>query len=53
MAPPRRSRFLEDGDLEAKRAREEKRIEEYNLHPLDDSPDIAEATSVTHKGLIR
>ena len=45
MAPLRRRRFLECGDLEAKRAEEENVIKEYGQQPLDDCPDIAPETA--------
>jgi hypothetical protein len=44
MAPPRKQRFLQEDNLKAKKAREEKVIEEYSQKPLDDSPDITETT---------
>ena len=44
MAPPKRRRFLECEDLEAKRIEEEQVIEDYRLHPLDDYPEIGEET---------
>jgi hypothetical protein len=53
MAPQKRRRFLRPGDdLEAKRAREEKSIEECARLDLDDSPDIAESTEKRRKGLM-
>jgi hypothetical protein len=53
MAPRRRRRFVRSGDdLEAKRAREEKSIEECARLDLDDSPDIAESTEKRRKGLM-
>jgi hypothetical protein len=53
MAPPRRRRFLEDNDFKAKRAKEEKRIKEYSLRLIDNSPNIVDITAVRRKGLIR
>jgi hypothetical protein len=44
MAPPRKRRFLREDNLEVKKVREEKVIEEYSQKPLDDSPDIIETT---------
>jgi hypothetical protein len=52
MASPRKRRFLREDDLEAKKAREEKVIEEYNQKPLDDSPDIAETTGQCRERLM-
>jgi hypothetical protein len=53
MAPSRRRRFLERGDLEAKRAEEEKVIAEYGQQPLDDRPDIAPEPAERREGLMR
>jgi hypothetical protein len=53
MAPSRRRRFLERGDLEAKRAEEEKVIAEYGQQPLDDRPDIAPEPAEWREGLMR
>ena len=53
MAPSRRRRFLEGGDLEAKRVEEQKVIKEYGQQPLDDCPDIAPATAERRQGLIK
>jgi hypothetical protein len=53
MPPQRRRRFLGSGDdLEAKKAREEKSIEECARLGLDDSPDVAESTEKRCKGLM-
>jgi len=53
MPPPRKGRFLRPGDdLEAKRAREEKSIEECAQLDLDDSPNIAESTEERRKALM-
>jgi hypothetical protein len=53
MPPQRRRRFLRSGDdLEAKRAKEEKSIEECARLDLDDSPDIAESTEKRRRGLM-
>ena len=53
MAPSKRRRSLESGDLEAKRAEEEKVITEYSPQPLDDRPEIAGATAERREGLIK
>jgi len=53
MAPPRRWRFFECHDLEARRTEEEKVIEEYGQQPLDDRPDIALETAERREGLMR
>lgn len=52
MPPAKRRRFLESGDLEAKRAEEERVIEEYSLHSIDDSPDIALDTAERREALM-
>ena len=51
MAP--RRRFLEGGDLEAKRVEEERVVAKYGQLPLDDRPDIAAATAERREGLMR
>ena len=53
MAPPRRRRFLECDDLEAKRAEEENVIKEYGQQPLDDCLDITPETVERCEGLMR
>jgi hypothetical protein len=51
MPPPKRQRFLKTSDyLEAKRAREEKSIEECARLDLDDSPDIADSNEKRREG---
>jgi hypothetical protein len=52
MAPAPRRRFLEGGDLEAKRVEEEKVVAEYGQLPLDDRPDLAPATTERREGLM-
>ncbi|KAI9658227.1 MAG: hypothetical protein M1821_002359 [Bathelium mastoideum] len=53
MAPPRRRRFLDQcDDLEAKRAEEAKVIDQYSQLPLDDSPELAEATAERRAALM-
>jgi hypothetical protein len=53
MAPPKRQRFLKSGDdLEAKRVREEKSVQECALLDLDDSPDIAASNKERRKGFM-
>ncbi len=44
MPPPRRRRFLQDGNLEAKRAKEEKVITEYVRKPLNDNLKVTDTT---------
>jgi len=52
MTSPRKRRFLWEDDLKAKKAREEKVIEECNQKPPGDSPDIAEATEKCYERLM-
>jgi hypothetical protein len=53
MAPPKRQRFLKSGDdLEAKRVREEKSVQECALLDLDDSPDITASNKERRKGFM-
>jgi hypothetical protein len=53
IAPSRRRRFLERGDLEAKRVEEEEIIVKYGQQPLDDRPDIAPVTAERREALMR
>ena len=53
MAPSRRRRFLERGDLEVKRAEEEKVMAEYGQQPLDDRSGIALETAERREGRMR
>jgi hypothetical protein len=53
MPPLRKQRFLRpSADLEAKREREKKSIEECVQLDLDDSPDIAKSTKAQRERIM-
>ena len=54
MAPPKRQQFINRyKDLDSKRIEEENVIKEYSLLPLDDSPELIEATAERRAVLIK
>jgi hypothetical protein len=53
MPPSKRQRFLERGDLAAKKAEEQQVIAGYSQQPLDDCPDIAPLTAERREGYMR
>jgi hypothetical protein len=53
MALLTRRRFLNRGNLEAKRVEEEKIIAEYGQQPLDNRPDIVPVTAERREALMR
>ena len=53
MAPPRRSRFQVRGDAAARRAEEEAIIAGFEEEPLNDSPEVADATAALRESVMR